>query len=196
MIEFVILFIVVLLMAILISIKSDVVIGGVGSKKSTTQHKHKDLTLFPASRFENTVRAAFERICGAKFPCVYPTWLKYDGKQLELDGYSEKLKLAFECQGPQHTAFYRKNDPSYDKYIQRVQNDKMKIKLAKENGVGLIIIDYRVPKYLLGSYIKSRIYDVAQEWYEQGLYVEYGNLKHLNTKPGDYVEKIEPSALT
>lgn len=174
--------------------------GVVGGNRSTNTHNrsnksspkdiYKDLDLYPASRFETSVRMKIERIVGKKFPTVYPAWLIYKGKRLELDGYCEDLSLAFETQGPQHTKFSSKTDPLYIKYQNRIENDEAKIRLADENNIGLIVIDYQVPKYLLGAYIKSRIYDIAEVWRSRGLLDKLNKLGHLVYKPGDYVDPI------
>lgn len=103
-----------------------------------------------------------------KFYTMYPDWLRWKVpgtnkvKQLEIDGYNELLGLAFEVQGPLHTVFDKKIDKTYANYYNRLLNDAAKIELAKEYGVGLIIVDYKVPRYLLSDYIKSRIYDLCQ----------------------------------
>ena len=45
----------------------------------------------------------FEKIYNKKFAKCKPLWLKNQrGSQLELDGYNDELKIAFEYQGRQH----------------------------------------------------------------------------------------------
>jgi hypothetical protein len=151
---------------------------------------NKDLDKHPASKFETYVRSTMERITGKKFPCVYPGWLKLNGKQLELDGYNKELSIAFECQGPQHTKFSNKADPLYKLYKNRIQNDIAKIDICKQNGIGLIIIDYKVPKYILSRYIRSRIYDIAEDWKSKGMFDKIAKLGILSQKPADYAEVI------
>lgn len=52
---------------------------------------------------ERIVRGIFEATFGAKFPKVRPDWLAArTSRKLELDGYCEKLAIAFEYQGPHH----------------------------------------------------------------------------------------------
>ena len=150
----------------------------------------KDLKLNPASKFETYVRERMEKITGVKFPTVYPAWLRYKGKQLELDGYNADYKLAFETQGPQHTRFSSKDDPRYIKYLNRIENDEAKIRICENNNVGLIIIDYKVPKHLIGSYIRSRIYDISEQWKDRGLYDQVEKLGTLACRTGDYVGVI------
>ncbi len=148
-------------------------IGGLGRRKNIKEN--------PQSKFETHVRDIFGNIAkntlsintkpkrnDYKFYTMYPDWLRWKVpgtnkvKQLEIDGYNELLGLAFEVQGPLHTVFDKKIDKTYANYYNRLLNDAAKIELAKEYGVGLIIVDYKIPRYLLSDYIKSRIYDLCQ----------------------------------
>lgn len=146
----------------------------------------KNLDEEPASKFENEIRRIIEQITGKKFPCVYADWLKFRGKTLELDGYNKELGLAFEAQGPQHTIWDRKYDDSYDRYYNRLLNDAAKRKICQEKGIGLIIIDYKVPRYMINAYIKSRIWDLCVK----GALDEKVCGKYAPVRPGNYVEKI------
>lgn len=169
-----------------IAFDSTIVSGG-APKKTSPEYIEKDLVEFPASKFETQVRGIISRITGKKFPSVYPKWLRHNGKQLELDGYNADLKLAFESQGPQHTKFINKLDTSKS-YKDRLDNDAAKLKLCDDQNVGLVIVDYKVPKHLLSSYIKSRIYDIGTQWTSRGLFDQVAALGILASKPGDYVE--------
>lgn len=121
--------------------------------------KIKDL--IGQSKFESHVRSIFQEVTGEKFPSVYPKWLIINGNQSELDGYSKKLNVAFEAQGPQHTEYSSRYDIDRNSFEQRVAKDKMKAKLCMEHGVKLIIIDYKIPKCDLRDYIISRLVDAG-----------------------------------
>lgn len=145
----------------------------------------KNLKEFPASRLETAWRDKFEKITGYKFPCMLPAWLSYQGKSLELDGYNDKLNIAFEVQGPQHTMFSKKWDEDYKDYYNRLVNDKAKELICHRQGVALFLLDYRIPQYLWGHYIKSRIYDSC----EKGI-ANCDALGFLKERPPIYLEKI------
>ena len=76
-----------------------------------------------------------------------PSWLTtphekgLKGRRLELDGYSEEHKLAFEFQGQQHydnTHFFHKSPESFD----RLQHDDLcKVEKCKERHVKLLVVD-------------------------------------------------------
>ncbi|MBK7363074.1 MAG: hypothetical protein IPJ01_12325 [Micavibrio sp.] len=70
-----------------------------------------------------------------------PDWLlNKSGYKLELDGYSEELKIAFEYQGEQHynpVKFYGINE---NRFNEQVVRDKIKNCKYKINGIKLLII--------------------------------------------------------
>lgn len=90
---------------------------------------------------EKICRIYFETIFRKPFPRVRPEWIRNkNGKRLELDGFCEELKIAFE-----HNGFQHYKQISYYKYDIEGFNtikthDQIKIKLCKENNVKLIII--------------------------------------------------------
>lgn len=92
---------------------------------------------------ERVCRGYFELIFSETFPKVKPLWLKNSkGNKMELDGYSEKLKLAFEYQGEQHY----KEIPAFNTRSHKEQSDadEQKRKLCNERGIILIEIPYTV----------------------------------------------------
>jgi hypothetical protein len=80
---------------------------------------------------ERIVRAIFEETFGQSFPKVRPDWLASSkGNKLELDGYSEQLKIAFEYQGPHHNS---------DASVQ--ETDEIKRRTCARRGIQLIEVD-------------------------------------------------------
>ena len=127
---------------------------------------------------EAICRKLFERIFNRPFPKSYPEWLiNENDNQMELDGYTKDLQLAFEYQGIQHR---KKAFGKTDEELENIQKeDVFKQKLCEEHGVTLLQIpdDEIVP------------YNTMQEYIEQ----EYTKLtgKILNNIPRyDYKEFV------
>lgn len=109
---------------------------------------------------ERICRKFFETMFNAKFPKVRPDWLKSPAKlskrfNLELDGYNEELKIAFEFQGHQH---YVHSKQWHKKRTLQMQKDydELKRKLCKSNGVILIEIHWKIKPENLGKYIEEQ----------------------------------------
>ena len=67
---------------------------------------------------------------------------------MQLDGYCEQLKIAFEFQGPQH---YKTNSlftPSTETLKQRLADDTLKEKLCREQNIILVNIDWTPKKQI------------------------------------------------
>lgn len=106
-------------------------------------------------RSEKLVKELFERIFGDRFIKSRPEWLVIDSKLHELDGYSKKLKLAFEYQGIQHyekIEFFTQN-MAHEK---RKKIDDLKLKICSKNNVLLIQIPYTVKEKNLQKYIVNK----------------------------------------
>lgn len=90
---------------------------------------------------EKEFRKTIEIYIGGPFPNKRPLWLRYPqtGKLLELDGYNEEKKLAFEYQGKQHyePCFFNRKDPTNNK-----KRDEFKRIMCEKNGVKLIVVPY------------------------------------------------------
>ncbi|NVM31563.1 MAG: hypothetical protein HWN65_22185 [Candidatus Helarchaeota archaeon] len=105
-------------------------------------------------RHERLCRLIFESIFDKQFQKSRPTWLLNDWEnQMELDGYNQELKLAFEYQGRQHYELV----PYFHKSIEELErmkaNDKKKLYLCEKNGVTLIIIPYTIRSREMLDYI-------------------------------------------
>ena len=104
---------------------------------------------------ERICRAYFEQLFSTKFPKSYPKWLvTKSGSKLELDGYSSKLKLAFEHQGAQHYKITVPMIPDAASLRKRKKVDAEKRKLCLENDVQLIEI-WNVPE-------KTKVQDIRK----------------------------------
>jgi len=92
---------------------------------------------------EKEVRQIFEKFFNLKFPKVRPVWLinPKTNKNLELDGYNENLKLAFEYDGEYHY-LPKMGDLSQLKIQQ--ERDSIKDNLCINNKVILIRIPYTI----------------------------------------------------
>lgn len=105
---------------------------------------------------ENKVREIFESRFDKQFPTVRPKFLRNPetGRNLELDGYCEELKLAFEYDGRLHYESWDEDDP--EPLAKTQERDKLKDKLCEENDIILIRIPYW-EKTNLDSYIEGKL---------------------------------------
>jgi len=88
---------------------------------------------------ERLCRAAMQQMFGAAFPKKKPPWLLSErGTRLELDGYCEKLALAFEFQGQQHFQTIAYMTPDAGALRRRQADDAHKRRLCVTQGVRLI----------------------------------------------------------
>jgi hypothetical protein len=93
---------------------------------------------------EEKCREIFESLTGRTYPTTRPKWLRNPktGRTLELDGYCEDLKSAFEYNGAQHYEFpntYHKTEADFNAQLYR---DAIKTKTCAEKGVALLVIPY------------------------------------------------------
>lgn len=188
MLSFVLLAVLIMAAVILCLWRDDQMAVSGGAQRRTVRRPErpdrvKDLSAYPPSKAEQRVRVELERLAGAKFPTVHPSWL--DG--LELDGYNKGLKLAFEFQGPQHTRFDKKYDKEYAAYYERILNDEKKRRRCLQNGVYLMNVDYIVPQHLLSLYLKSRLHDYCKRMGGCAT----GALSAYNDPPDNYMREIE-----
>lgn len=105
---------------------------------------------------ERICRKFFEKIFNAKFLKRKPGWLiSPKGNKMELDGYCEKLGLAFEYHGEQHYKhnhfFHKLRDLN-----QQIKYDKLKRKLCKQNNVILIEIPFNITYEKMKDYIIAK----------------------------------------
>jgi len=113
------------------------------------------------NNFEKLTIYILEKLTNHKFIKVRPSWLVNPRTKckLELDCYCEKLKLAIECQGPQHykkMSCYKMTD---DNLKNQQYRDLIKKKICKSKGIKLIDIQYTkdITKEKLENLIKHKL---------------------------------------
>lgn len=103
-------------------------------------NKKKWCAICSSKTGERLVRRCFEVIFKETFNKARPLWMiNSNNNRMELDGYCEKLNIAFEHQGLQH---YQINEFSRNKTIlnRRKNDDQTKIDLCNQYNVKLIIV--------------------------------------------------------
>jgi hypothetical protein len=118
-------------------------------------------SLCKSYKTERYTRACLELLTNKKFIKIRPNWLKNkNNNNLELDMYNEELKLAIEYNGIQHYKFVSFFHRTEEKFQERLEYDKCKERLCKENNINLIIVKYDVldiRTYLRDELIKLNI---------------------------------------
>jgi len=92
-----------------------------------------------SSRGEYICRSILEQMLKIKLPSTFPIWLSYEGKRLQLDGYNQEHKIAFEYQGIQHYQ-HIKWFGNEEKFFKQRIRDKVKQEICTSNGVVLLTI--------------------------------------------------------
>ena len=102
---------------------------------------------------ETYARGVFENMFGILFPVVRPSWLIWKTAPMELDGYNEDLKLAFEYQGLAHY------EPLYgiSKFVRTKQNDEQKRLICKKRGVYLLEVPYIIKRRKMEQYVLEHL---------------------------------------
>lgn len=105
---------------------------------------------------EEIVRQYFELLFDAPFENIRPDWLF----GLELDGYNERLAVAFEHNGKQHYEFLPRFHKTKASFEEQLERDRRKRELCAEHGVSLIEVP-EIPSLLTleeaGRYIVKEL---------------------------------------
>lgn len=129
-------------------------------KRIITKHIPKTKKQPKLNKHEELCRSIFEKLLNKKFPSVRPSFLKnpVTGANLELDGYCEELKIAFEYDGEQHSKYnphFHRNGPK--EFVYQVKKDDYKTKKCKLEGITLIRIPHYVHESELEQYITRQL---------------------------------------
>jgi len=91
---------------------------------------------------EQVCRLILEDLFGVRFPRARPTWMRNPrtGFPLELDGYSQEMKIAFEYQGYQHHEPKSHFTKTGADFLEQKQKDLFKKKACLKNQVVLLQI--------------------------------------------------------
>jgi len=147
-----------------------------------------------SGKSERFCRFCFEELFSAEFPKRKDLdWLRNSrGNKMELDGYSEKLGIAFEYQGKQHSEHiphFHKNDKDF---ILRINDDKQKNELCESNGVKLISVPFELSIYEFEDYIKSKCKEIGIEIAENSN-IDYS---HYNFEADGILQEMKDIAIS
>ena len=93
---------------------------------------------------EEKVRVVMSALFACDFPKKRPAWLVNDrNKKMELDGYNENLKIAFEYHGIQHFKVGHFTKSSSQLSL-RIKDDSKKEELCRLHNVNLFVIPYTI----------------------------------------------------
>lgn len=127
------------------------------------------------SKGEKICRQVLETIYDKPFRKCTPDFLRNPetGRLLELDGYNEELKIAFEYNGIQHYKWPNFTNCTADEFIQQHRRDRFKLDQCDLQGVYLITIPYVVPDHLIEKFIRYYLPEnVEQRMRQQSVEVE------------------------
>ena len=137
---------------------------------------------------ESLCKYIFENLLNVEFNSIF---IKYDGHNLELDGYNDELKIAFEYNGCQHyvKSFYiKEKDLGYRKHL-----DDLKIKYCEENNIKLIVIPYIVKHINIVNFIKDKLNFLSINFIDKDLKIKdyinnYSYTKERMIKVENYIK--------
>ena len=111
------------------------------------------------SRGEQITRKTLESIFGVQFINTRPKWLRNPetNRCLELDCYSEELKIAAEYNGIQDYVWPNWTGCSKDEFFQQLRRDRYKKIRCEEENVYLINIPYTVAHDLIPDFILTKL---------------------------------------
>lgn len=110
-------------------------------------------------KYEQECRRILERLLKVPFPSARPAFLKNPktGRNLELDMYSESLKLAAEYNGIQHRRYSQRFHRTVAEFEGQVERDQLKRIRCQQHGIRLIEIPDTVQFDKLTMFIAAQL---------------------------------------
>ncbi len=140
---------------------------------------------------ERLCKHYIEQITGHEFKKCRPQWLiSSRGYPMELDGFCQELKIAFEHNGEQHyiesTHFHRRNE----KLKYRKIDDQRKRELCYDQGIFLLEIPFSIPVEELGIYIWESLYQNNPDH----IVIDSSDLENLRFLPSNELKQLQAIA--
>lgn len=112
------------------------------------------------SNGERITRRVFEHLFGKPFVRVRPDFLKNPetGRNLELDGFNEELKVAFEYNGIQHYHYPSKFAKNEEEFKKQLRRDEFKFETCNRLGIYLVVVPYSVKHENILHYIWHKLH--------------------------------------
>ena len=108
---------------------------------------------------EAYIRNILESIFRTPFKSIRPEWLlnPHTGRRLEIDCYSQSLRLCVEVDGIQHSQFLPHFHKTYQRFQDMRERDLMKAVMIRKRGLKLIRVKWDIPDDQLEAYLLSEI---------------------------------------
>lgn len=108
---------------------------------------------------EKSCRDWLEAHFGVLFPKVWPSWLTRSdtGRPLQLDGYNDQLRLAFEYQGAQHYRFSPPFHRTLADFEGQLLRDREKSVVCYNQGVTLIVVPFTTKLHNIPTFMEQAV---------------------------------------
>lgn len=136
------------------------------SSKSLEELKKKAVFIQNTSKGQRICKEVLEEIYKMPYEDNYrPDWLKHPitKKNLELDCYNDRYKIACEFQGIQHYIYPNHFHKTKEAFIHQVKCDKYKKKICELKGIHLIIVPYVIKGSKIVEYITQNLPECIDE---------------------------------
>jgi len=136
---------------------------------------------------EEITRNIMELLFEDKFIRCRPKWLN----GLELDGYCESKKIAFEYDGKQHFEFIKMFHQNQEGFEDRLMKDKQKNELCEMNHIILLRIPYNVKFDEIKSYIINKSEEKNLIVPKKEIEIDYKTFINIYTQNDDKYEELK-----